>query len=166
MSSIILISGPRGAGKTTYCNKCIKENPNFHLFSRDAVGKQFFGDNFFNPYIGASRYVFELLKEKLMRFNLLSQKKDITLLVDYWNGRNQDRMRLLQICSEYSQNVKLYIFTTPHDKCVEQFFQREGRDGGWNPSRDYLLYHELLKGVEDLGFSKIEYIDPTVPILF
>ena len=166
MSSIVLTSGPRGAGKTTYCNKYVKENPNFHLFSRDAVGRQFFGDQFFNPYLGASRYVFELLTEKLKKFELLSAKKDLTLLVDYWNGSNKERYRFLQMMSMYSENVTLAVFTTPHDKCVEQFFQREGKEKGWNPSKDYHLYHELLKGVEDLGFSKIVYVDPTVPILF
>lgn len=152
MLKIVLVSGPRGAGKTTYSKKLVKENKNFYLFSRDLIFMQTFGKNSFDPYLeNPFPYLRKILSETLWRCSLLSMKKDTTLIVDYFTGSNDARFTLLDIFKKECPESKtvLLLAEIEHNECVRRFYEREGKEKGWNPSHDYYLYHKLLKGIEE-----------------
>lgn len=154
MLKIVLISGPRGAGKTTYAKKIAKSEPNTYLFCRDAIMIQYFGKNTFCPYTeNPFPLLRRVLKETIERCVSLSQRKDITLIVDWFTGYNSQRFELLDFFKKIAPESETVILLaeTNHDECVQRFCKRESEASRHHASRIYNLYQKTIQDFEKIN---------------
>ncbi|MEA4910490.1 hypothetical protein SDC9_33241 [bioreactor metagenome] len=160
MLKIVLISGPRGAGKTTYAKKMAKSEPDTYLFCRDTIMIQYFGKNTFDPYTeNPFPFLRSVLKETIERCVSISKRKDVTLIVDWFTGYNHQRFKLLDFFKKIAPESETVILLADigHDECVRRFYEREGKKGGWNPSHDYHLYQETIQDFEKINSEREIY---------
>lgn len=125
MKKAILTSGPRGAGKTSFCREIIKQRPEVVLIERDAIFVELFGTVYTNRYTGECHWgmqkVWERVKESFWR------DRCNTLVLDAWNGYpNERRAMVLKLREAGADYVELWYFVTAEELCLKQFISREG----------------------------------------
>lgn len=90
---VIFLIGVSGAGKSTYRNNFLKDNPNFLLINRDNIRKSLFGDNFTsNGYykstdLGDKEFLVSSIQDYIIALSVLKQKN---LFIDNTNLKESD----------------------------------------------------------------------------
>jgi len=172
---VFLLVGPRGAGKSTYAAKIVEHNPGSLLISRDAILIELFGSEHTDPYSGAGYYAMETLFDRLRE--KLVEKTGSSIVLDCWTGSSQERQYLVKKLRSYgaSKIIALY-FNTPLAFVEQWFWDKPGiakmqdmrhlqgkglifyaEDA---PKRDFDLFHEFAKNINDDGFDQVIQINP------
>ena len=94
MKNIILTSGPRGAGKSTYVKHFVEQNQEMEYLSRDDLLIELFGKTSLDSYTGGHQYAYELFSKKIKEV-VESSKSNFNLIVDSWNGYSSDRRSMI-----------------------------------------------------------------------
>ncbi|MDB5194514.1 MAG: hypothetical protein JWN50_528 [Parcubacteria group bacterium] len=171
MRDVTLTIGPRGAGKTTFCERALALDPELVLVSRDAVLMEIFGQTSLNPYEGGHRIGLEKM------WNLVEkhlEPENARILLDCWNGWALERSELTDKLREMgAERIIGWHFATSEETCIKWFLERERRneeekiDKWWEQSRiascrsDYRLFHSQAVTLEQ-GFDEIIRIDPDI----
>lgn len=167
MKTVILTSGPRGSGKSTYMELVQKIHPEVKIISRDKLLMEIFGKTSLNPYAGEHEYAREIFMNKLK--NILAENGNFKLIVDYWNGFSDIRQSLIKRFREYgAQNVICWQFILPLDVCLNWFFKKPDSKGygKYGVSNDYKFYYQTAENIEEDGFDAVYRINPlqfTIP---
>ena len=161
MKIVILSSGPRGSGKSTYLNLVKQRHPEISFLSRDEVLIEIFGSTHLDPYTGGHWYAAKVLEEKLQ--TILSADEDLILIYDCWNGYSSERKDLIwKLHNAGADKVICWQFVTPLEVC-ETWFYKKPDVGGYSESacrRDYKMYHHLAQGIGEDGFDAVIEINP------
>ena len=167
MKIVILTSGPRGTGKSTY-SKLIKEaHPDIKYLSRDELLIDSFGVTALDSYSGGYEYIDRLFTKQLKE--ILAEDSDIKIIADYWNGYSSGRRALIKNFKECGADlVYCFKFIIPKEICLNWFFKKPDSRGYSERgiSNDYNLYYRTSENIEDDGFDAIYYINPlqlTIP---
>lgn len=167
MKTVILTSGPRGSGKSTFVDLVQKAHPDIKFMSRDKLLMEIFGKTGLDPYLGEHEYAKKVFQDKLK--NVLAEKGNFKLIVDYWNGFSSDRQSLIKMFRRYgAERVICWQFILPLDVCLGWFFKKSDSRGYTQDgiSRDYKLYYQKARDIEEDGFNAVYYINPlqlTIP---
>lgn len=171
----VVTVGPRGSGKSNFCEMAVSLNPALVLISRDKVIVELFGTTSLNPYAGEHEYA----SEKMWGFvkELLQSSHDITIILDAWNGSSQERVSINQRLRRLGADwIEAWYFVTHAEKVDEWFWKKPGiakmgemrsrRGEGLtffsedSPRRDYRLFHDLAAKISADGFDRIVRINP------
>ncbi len=124
MARIILTIGPQYAGKSTFCEKIVALDPSIQFVSRDRILIDLFGTVWLDPYTGGHHAAYEKMW-RLIR-TLLKNNPDCLLLLDCWNGPNEDRKRIIEKLRRYGvTDVLGWYFVTPKKQCIEWSLLRD-----------------------------------------
>ena len=168
MKRVILTVGPRGSGKSTFCEKVIAIHPEVVLVSRDAILLEMFGSVELSPYAGdhyiGKMRMWEIAAEYLKR-------EDITIILDCWNGFARERYEITTNLRKLGAEViEAWYFVTPEETVIKWTLEREPvKSGKWAETtrrmradschHDYQLFHsQPVK--PDQGFNAIHRINP------
>ncbi|MBT6734981.1 AAA family ATPase [Candidatus Woesearchaeota archaeon] len=161
MKRIILTSGPRGAGKSTYVRNFLEKNPRVKGISRDDLLIELFGKTSLNPYTGGHEYAYRIFFNRIK--NSLNNASDLDLIVDCWNGYPKGRKDMVEQFKDYgADRILCWKFITPLDVCLNWFFKKED-SRSYSKSgieRDYELYHEKSKNISKENFDNVYLINP------
>lgn len=169
MNTVILTSGPRGVGKSTYVEYVKRLHPEVKVVSRDKLLMDLFGETSLSPYDGGHDYVQMLLRFHLKHLLKKKTKSDSKIIFDCWNGSAGDRQSLINLLYQYgADRVICWQFVVPIDVCVKWFFKKKDSRGYSNHavSSDYKLYYKRAENIEEDGFDFIRRINPlqlTIP---
>jgi predicted kinase len=167
MKTVFLTSGPRGAGKSSYCKQVAERHPCVEIISRDEILTSLFGSTELNPYEGGHEYARKIFLEKVQ--TRLSSQKDSLILLDYWNGFPEVRKEIIKQLRKYgAERIIAWYFVTPLGICERWYMQKdERRNEGWikdmrlhNYRKDFHLYHKLAANITDDGFDAVVEINP------
>lgn len=161
MKTIILTSGPRGAGKSTYIERVQSIHPEVGCLSRDKLLIELFGATTLDPYTGGHFYAREIFHERLK--NSLAKPGPFKLIVDFWNGFSNERQSLVRRFREYgADRVVCWQFVPSLDVCLRWFFKKPDSIGysEYGCRNDYKLYYEKAKDIEEDGFDAVYRINP------
>lgn len=106
---VIFLIGVSGAGKSTYRNNFLKDNPNFLLINRDNIRKSLFGDNFTsNGYykskdLGDKEFLVSSIQDYIIALSILKGKD---LFVDNTNLKESDINSTL---NKLPENVEIEV---------------------------------------------------------
>ena len=173
VKTVFLTSGTRGAGKSTYCSKIIKNNSEISLISRDEILIELFGQTELDSYGDGHYYAYEIMWERVNK-QLKSvgvNGKDFQMILDCWNGFPEERQRIIRKLREAgADRVVIWVFTTPLETIIRWFDEKnrnkdEDREfeRKINKSRsrhDYELFNELAANIKKDGFDEVVYINP------
>ena len=171
MKRVILTSGPRGSGKTTYVESFLRINPEVKSLSRDGMLVELFGRTSINPYTGDHEYVHQTFLERIKEI-LDKSGENIEVVADYWNGWSSERRSLVgkfRDCG--ADRVICWKFVTPPDVCFDWFMKKSDVTGSPEHLKgyyeyDYELYHKTSENIEEDGFDKVYLINPLQLELF
>lgn len=154
MKTVILTSGPQGAGKSTFCQQVVAESLGTSLVSRDDYLLEKYGTTVFYTYCFSPtdihKDLFKIIKKEL------SQKD--TIIFDCWNGYSFERKFLIKEMRELNvDKIVCWKFLTPLNLCKKWYFERE-KSNYWKPN--YFTYHRLSQNIKEDGFDSIRYINP------
>lgn len=172
---VYLLVGPRGAGKSTYASAIVKERPDFFLMSRDAIIVELYGSEHTDPYSGAGYHAMNTLYARLNQ--KLSGETKKAIVLDCWTRDSQERQTLIARLREYGAGKVIALLLTTPLAFVEQWFWKKpgiakmqdiGKLQGKGfvfymedaPERDFALFHELAKNIDEDGFDQIIRVDP------
>lgn len=161
MKTVILTSGPRGAGKTTYIQKVKRRHPEISIVSRDKLALKLLGRTAFDPYTFEREYIAEKLWEELET----KLKKHQFLILDLWNGYSEERKDIIKKLREKGvETIICWYFITPLDIVMQQGINKPLRErGGITPDSlrsNFLFFHKQAQSLKEDGFDKIISIDP------
>lgn len=169
MRKAILVTGPQGAGKSTFCKEITKCRPDVVLIERDAIFIEIFGDKYLDPYSGAHYYGPKVMWERVAE--KLKTNENIDLLLDTWCGHPGERSWAgKNLRSLGADQVDLWCFVTPEDVCVKQYEIREGPK--WSSGireinleccrKNFRTWHRmpLELNMEESVFDNIRMINP------
>lgn len=166
MKVVYLTSGPRGSGKTEFVKKIASFHPEVEVISRDGILIELFSSTSLNPYEGGHYVAKDILWKKVEEF--LSSSKKRELILDCWNGFSNERQVIIWKLRELgADRVVCWQFMVPIDLCVQWFFTKPDSKGYSEIGirRDYNLYYEMAKDIEEDGFDEIYHINPCQLIL-
>ncbi len=161
MKNIILTSGPRGAGKTTFSKQWIEEYPNTDYLSRDKLLIDLFGETSLNPYTTSPSQIHKLFMKQVEQ--KVQNKSNSNIIIDYWNGFPEERRFLIDEFRKYDiDKVICWKFITPKNVCLDWFMKKEDVEGYFleGIARDYDLYHEMSKNIHQENFDAVYLINP------
>lgn len=163
MNVVILTSGPRGAGKSTYCRAVHVQDSEIKLVSRDDLLMRIYGKTSFSPYTESSWEIFEILYKEIKRFfreRKRGKRKNSIVIFDCWNGWPSERKEISRRLRTFGvHKIVCWKFITPIDICEFWYKEREGDT--WFSGRGYRLYHKTSKNIENDGFDIVYEINPT-----
>ena len=162
MQAVLLTSGPRGSGKSTYVKEEQVRYPDIITFSRDEVLISLFGKTSLNPYEGGHEYASKILFQKVQECLSLDAQKQ-TIILDYWNGFSSQREAIIKRLRDLgADKVFCLQFITPLETCIEWFKQKPDSDSHSEGSirHDYRLYHEQARTIQEDGFDAVIQINP------
>lgn len=165
MKTIYLTSGPRGAGKSTYCKKVALLNPDLKVIIRDEVLIKLFGKTSLSPYEGGHYYVQEVVIKMIKK--LFDSAINVNIVLDFWNGFSRERKAMIKKFKELeADRVFCWQFQVEVDTCVKWFFQKSDSEGYSESGirSDHALYYEEAREINQDGFDKVFQIDPLQPI--
>lgn len=164
MKTVILTSGPRGAGKSGFVDMILKQQPEIQLISRDAILMELFGDTALSPYTGGHEYAFCVMWDRIKEtLNKYKEGEDFTMILDCWNGYSQGRRHIVRRLREMGvDRVSCWYFITPADVCVRWFASKPDGDSLSPTSvrRDHGFYHQQAVNILDDGFDSVQEINP------
>lgn len=174
MREVIVTSGTRGSGKTSFCEKARAIDPAIVVVSRDKILMEMFGSTTLSPYSGghydAYREVWKAVESALVH-------EDVRVIFDVWNGNTGDRRSALEKLREFgADKVVAWLFVTPLE-FVEQWFWQKPNIAKMNdrsapqgkglvfysesaPRHDHELFHKLASGIDSDGFDEVVRINP------
>jgi hypothetical protein len=172
---VYLLVGQRGAGKSYYANKLIRNNPKLTLVSRDEILVRLFGSVHRNSYMG-DHHLAENEMHLLLKSGLAKQT-DIRLILDTWTGEGLERNILINKLRKYGAKkvIALYFITSP-DVVNLWFWEKPGiaKAEEWEekknedlvffpedtPLHDYKLFHLLASDIDSIGFDRVIRVNP------
>ena len=170
MRRAIVVAGPMGSGKTTFCRSTIAANPGITLISRDDILNELFGTVWLNPYTGQHQYGEKVMWERVAT---ALQAEHAFIILDTWNGSREERSKITKNLRSFGADwIAGWRFITPEAIGLQWYIEREsvGKDekqiralkSPWRAEdyhHDYLLFH--AHGVsEDQGFNVVHDINP------
>ncbi len=166
MKTVYLTSGPRGSGKSAYCERFVKLHPEIPLISRDKILVELFGSAMIDSetaYAGGHYYAIEKMFERMGE--ALSGENDIIIL-DSWNGDLHERRIIMGELKQLGvEEVACLQFFTPFEKCWRwcngKYNGREGNEAKNMFKKDYDNYYKYAKDIGEVGFDAIYRIDVT-----
>ena len=162
MKRVVLTSGPRGAGKSTFIADYVSHTSGVQVLSRDELLVELYGTTMLDRYTGDHHYASQLFSKKVE--DVLETHASIDLIVDYWNGYADARRALIDEYRRFgADRVICWKFVTPKDVCVDWFMNKEDAAGYTRRmvARDYDLYHTNAKSILNDGFDSVRYVNPT-----
>jgi len=177
MREVILTAGPRGSGKSTFCEKAIELEPSIIYVSRDKVITDIFGTDTLDPYTGAQEHAIKKMWEVVE--SILQSSEDVQLLFDTWNGFPSQRTFIIDKLREMgADRVVAWYFVTPVETVDRWFWQkpniakmsemrtrREEKLHWWpddGPRNDFKLYHEQALHIDENGFDEVVRINAEI----
>ena len=161
MKTVILTSGPRGAGKSTYVELVKKIQPEVMCMSRDELLIELFGKTSLCAYTGEHEYARLIFERRLKE--VLKKDDDSKIIIDYWNGFSKTRQHLIEKFREYgADRVICWQFVISIDVCLNWFFKKSDSVGYSENGcrRDHKLYYNTAKHIDKDGFDAVYHIDP------
>lgn len=164
--TVILTSGPRGIGKTTYTELVKSLHPDVELLSRDKLLVELFGKTSLSPYDGSRYYAHVVLRERLRE---LLQKDNNKIIFDCWNGSSRERNYLAGMLRTLgADKVICWQFVVELDTCIKWFLKKTDVAGysEYSCRSDYKLYYQSAIDIEEDGFDAVYRINPnqlTIP---
>lgn len=173
MKTVFLTCGTRGAGKSTYCCKMLKNNPEICLVSRDSILIELFGQTELNPYEDGHHLTYKIMWERVGKELAGANGENFQMILDCWNGYPKERQGIIRKLRDVgADRVVAWVFTTPLETVI-RWFDKANRKKGSNRKRkleretnehrsrhDYELFNELAADIEKDGFDEIVYINP------
>lgn len=177
MREVILTVGPRGAGKSHFCEAAVQYDPSLQYVSRDAILVERCGGTMFDPYLGLH---WAALEEGWHRVAThLASSPSVRVIFDTWNMDPRERRDILYRLREMgAERVVVWYFITPAE-FVERWFwlkpdvakssemqtcHRRGvvfmADDA--ATRDYYYFHWLAAEIDHEGFDAVVRINPVV----
>lgn len=161
MKKVVLTSGPRGAGKSTYINNYVKQNPETIILSRDELLIELFGQTALSPYDGSHEYARQLFSDKIKK--TIESNEHPNLIVDCWNGYPEERESAIEQYKLFgADKVICWKFMTPKETCIDWAMKKEDISGYTKPmmERDFDTYHRFSKNILEEGFDQVRFINP------
>lgn len=162
MRTVVLTSGPRGAGKTTYANKVKENDSGVVILSRDNLLMRLYGATLIRKKQAfyADHHVWDNIKETILKQKNSGDK----IILDYWNEYPYERDFIISSLRKEC-NIDCIIcwkFVLPVDICVKFFLKKTDRSflgESWCKA-NYELYYEQTKEIEKEGFDLVQIINP------
>lgn len=182
MKTVILTVGPRGAGKSNFCNQIVQSHSEIVLVSRDAILIELFGSIYFSAYSGGHWVALEKIWEIIAEY---MQQSEVLMILDCWNGFANERIIITKkLRSLGVERIVAWYFITPEDACLKWFMEEikdeiKSKNLNKNPKwiklhkeakqesylHDYRLYHSQPVDSTQ-GFDFIKKINPLEPLPF
>lgn len=162
MKIVILVSGPRGSGKSTYVDNIKKDYPETLLISRDKILIELFGTTVLSPYSGGHEYAREIVYKKIEKA-LTENNEKVKIIFDYWNGSSSERRIIIRRIRSYgADKIICWHFITELHIVNKWFYQKPDTQGysDYAATHDYKLYHKQAKNIQDDGFDSVVLINP------
>ena len=150
MAKFIMLIGIPAAGKDTWANKYVKENPNTIIHSSDNIREELYGNQSIQ---GDPNKIFEMMRSRAI--NDLCAGKDI--IYNATNVSYRDRKSIIADVKKLNLKIELIakVFATPIEECKRRNNLRDRQ------VPDY-VYDKMLKKwktpCEWEGFDKIEVV--------
>ncbi|MFA6301123.1 MAG: AAA family ATPase [Candidatus Paceibacterota bacterium] len=177
MREVILTVGPRGCGKSSFCQRAVVLDPSVVLISRDELLIKLFGKTSLSPYTGDHEYVYEQMW-KMVEEKLESTSK-LRMILDTWNGTSDERYCIIRMLRFLGvDQIKAWYFVTPAENVCEWFWKkpdvakisemstRQGEDLSFYsedaPLRDHALFHKLAADIDSDGFDGVIKVNPLI----
>lgn len=163
MKTVILTSGPRAAGKSTFCDMVQKNHPEVAFFSRDKLLISLFGKTSLDCYSGGHQYALDVLFENIKKS--LSAEGDQKMLLDCWNGYPSDRRHIIRRLKEAgADRIICWRFITPLETCI-RWSSTKGDKQDWysedSCKNDFQIYHKYNFDLSEEGFDSVYNINPS-----
>jgi predicted kinase len=162
MKTVILTSGPRGSGKTTYVNSIRKENPEVIVISRDEILLELYGTIYLKRYWekGSHIFVWNRIREIL---ESLSEKSSYKVILDYWNKTFEDREQIINKLRDLgAERIICWKFVVSLDACLSLFSQKDDICGSekYFSKKNFYDFYRDMEEINNNGFDFVETIDP------
>jgi predicted kinase len=178
--TVYLLVGPRGSGKSNYCDRMVSRQQDLAVVSRDAIMLQLFGSVHSNKYEGGHEYAFGVMQERLR--TLLSAENGIRLVLDAWTGTSRERKALISVLREYGATRVIALYFITPVEYVEKWFwlkpkiarigemsEKHGQGytffGDDVPRRDHELFHRYAADIDSDGFDQVIRVNPLQELL-
>jgi len=172
---VYLLVGQRGSGKSQYCERLSKAQPEFSVISRDEILIRLFGSTDTDPH-GGEQHMARCTMGRLLR-RKLSTKRGLALILDAWTGGSRERQMLIENLRGYGADriVALYFITSletvnawfwkkPGIAKFKEMAARRGQGLSFfsedAPAHDYELFHRHARDIDEDGFDEVIRIDP------
>lgn len=171
---IVLSIGPRGSGKTTYCDRVIKHYPKVRIFSQDDAIRKQFGKLTFSQH---EQVDMAFLWQAAFSFlRSLDRESDAILDMNFMS-KAERISSIIKAKMAGAQSISCWYFVTPLQASAEFFMKKPERERGEFTTAIYSLYyrdfheqcrdiecdHLVYSGPNQYGFNLIRRIDPTDP---
>ncbi|NCS99204.1 ATP-binding protein [Candidatus Parcubacteria bacterium] len=172
MNTVVLTSGPRGSGKTTFTKRITSEKPEIISVIRDEIFIEVYESVLLCPYTDDPTIGYHAVMQKVKHH--MHQQKDSTIILDHFTGFSWQRKLMIERLREDGADCVLCLyFLIPLETCIKWFMKKEDINGFSKHSVvwDYNLFYEKSSDIEEDGFDKVIYIDPrqlyfsSIPIL-
>lgn len=167
---VYLLVGQRGAGKSTYAERLLANQPEFSIVSRDAILVRKFGSVHNSPYGGEHLYAEEIM-HRLLRLKI-GRSTSIKMILDCWTGGDRDRISLIRRLRQYGAiRVVAIYFLTPLEMVnswfwlkpgiakIEEMKTRKGEKLVYfcpdTPKEEYDAFHRFARGIDFNGFDEV-----------
>lgn len=156
MKRVILTSGPRGSGKSTYVKSLALRHPEVVVVSRDDILLSLFGDT--SIYHRAEHdYALGVMFKELREY-LSPEHPASTIILDCWNWFSDERKDIVETARSFgADKVTCFLFVVPVELCVEWFRQKpdveEVSEG--KVRLDHRLYYMDTHNIHTDGFDEV-----------
>ena len=175
-STIFLLVGQRGAGKTTFAQKVVQVQPEISFINRDEICENLYNTTYFDPYWHSPKRPTQLIEKLLVE--RVSNEPECKIILEFWSPTSGNRKGLIQWLQKLgiSRVVALY-FITPLELVDVWFWEKEdvlkdlkARQTGDNSSKtsqsdDYHMFHFFAQDIDKEGFAEVIRVDPTKPLI-
>jgi AAA domain len=172
---IYLTVGPRGAGKSEYCDRFLRARKDFLLISRDKILMSMSGSVHTSPYEGGSEAAEHSMRQQILM--ALGREEPVNILLDAWTGYRSERERLIRDFRQWGTDEIVALFFVTTVKYVSQWFwmkpgiAKSGDRSRWNekgvvyfgedsPARDFELFHQHAANITEEGFDRVIFVNP------
>lgn len=164
MKTVLLTSGPRGAGKSTYAENLVRQHPEIPLISRDKILISLFGGVELATYEGEHAYAEQQMFGELKR-HLSKDCPTQTILLDCWNGYSYSRRELIQKSKEYGADKVICLFFLISENLCVDWFSKKPDIGFFDPffanstRNNRKIFYHYARDIEEDGFDEIVTIN-------